>query len=251
MARSSFDETEICEATSVTNAPTAYPFTISVWCKLDDAGGSGTCGGFSDASNASFNGAIIQVIKNTVPNPDEFNVRININNFFVLGSIDLNDSAWHHLCFVGRSTTDREQYVDGISDGTDATNATFPTDIDNYSIGSFRANGVFGEEALHSYAELAIWDEDLSVAHIKALAAGSPPTIVKPGISLLCYLPTWGTTSPEPDLSQYSQNGVITGTTTKVDHPPVGRQVKPPSLHAERRVRSTDDALILDRIVPV
>ncbi|MHA2384947.1 MAG: LamG-like jellyroll fold domain-containing protein [Candidatus Thorarchaeota archaeon] len=47
----------------------------------------------------------------------------------VIGSTDVEDNQWHLVTFVQRSKTDRELYVDGLSDGTSTENAgTLTTD---------------------------------------------------------------------------------------------------------------------------
>lgn len=70
-----------------------------------------------------------------------------------------------------------------------------------------------------SLAEGAIWHAALTAAEMAALALGRLPRSIRPQ-SLVHYLPMWGLSSPEPDLSGSANNGTLTGTAA-ANHAPV------------------------------
>jgi uncharacterized repeat protein (TIGR01451 family) len=88
------------------------------------------------------------------------------------GTSNVEDNTWHHVTIVQRSKTDRELYVDGLSENTDTNNAGTYT-FDTASIGFLRTDWV-ADPFLGLIDDVRIYDYALSPAEISALAA-SPP----------------------------------------------------------------------------
>ena len=91
-------------------------------------------------------------------------------NWYVSGQ-NINDGKWHHIVLVNTSTTSRTLYVDGSSIGTNTTDSTQPTSVfDKVVIGGYKQ----GSSSVTSFwngciNEVAIWDDDLSLAEVQAI----------------------------------------------------------------------------------
>ncbi|KPK38533.1 MAG: hypothetical protein AMJ69_08220, partial [Gammaproteobacteria bacterium SG8_47] len=91
----------------------------------------------------------------------------------VIGSTNVEDNQWHRVVMVQRSKTDRELYVDGVSQGTDTQNAG-TLNHNTASIGYLRANWV-ADPFKGSIDDVRVYNYALSTGEIAALGA-SPPT---------------------------------------------------------------------------
>lgn len=98
-------------------------------------------------------------------------------------------NTWFHGCAVFTSATSRAAYINGGNSGTNATSIT-PLSIDRIGVGVLdrltRANFANG-----LIADVGIWNVALTTSDIAALAAGHPPSKVRPQ-SLVRYLPLVG-----------------------------------------------------------
>jgi hypothetical protein len=69
-------------------------------------------------------------------------------------------------------------------------------------------------------ADAAIWTNTvLTQLEINALAAGIRPARIRPK-SLVYWVPVEGLASPEPDISGFANNGIVTGTPARALGPP-------------------------------
>lgn len=89
---------------------------------------------------------------------------------------------WHHACGVFTSATSRTVYLDGGSSATNTNPRT--TTLNQTEIGAWRSSLWFSGDI----AEVGIWNIDLSVAEIAALANGVSPALIRPQ-NHVAYLP--------------------------------------------------------------
>ena len=95
-------------------------------------------------------------------------------------------NSWQHVCGVLRTATDREVYLDGASKATNTLSSVL-SGLDQFRIG-FRAM-LGANSPFDGYvAEAGVWDTDLSVAEIAALAKGVAPSLIRPS-NLVGYWP--------------------------------------------------------------
>lgn len=128
------------------------------------------------------------------------------------GGTNLGTSTWNHLAGVFRSATDRESYVNGVSEATSATSRT-PSGVNSFDIGRRRGALAYMNGQL---AEVAVWDVDLTVAELLSLADGFCPLLVRPA-NLVAYVPlvkgATGTGGNERDVVgglTLTDNGTVT-----------------------------------------
>lgn len=87
------------------------------------------------------------------------------------GSINIKDGAWHMVTFVSRSDTDRQIYVDTVSDGTDSSANTFPNGLNRVSIGRMGdSSPLAGFNGLID--ECGMWSKALNTTEIALLYNG-------------------------------------------------------------------------------
>ena len=105
-----------------------------------------------------------------------FYSEVNFGTSFaqVIGTANVEDDAWHLVTMVQRSKTDRELFVDGLSDGTSTQNAGTLT-MDTASIGVLNYLSGPVDWFKGSMDDVRIYDRALSTGEISTLAA-SPPT---------------------------------------------------------------------------
>src|SRR3990167_11535257 len=106
--------------------------------------------------------------------------------------------TWRHACGVWATDADRRAYIDGGSKSTD-TSTRAPVGLDSTYIGAgARSSPVDLMDG--RIAEVGIWNAALTDGEVAALARGVCPRYVRPD-ALVVYVPIWGNTDPEPDLS--------------------------------------------------
>jgi concanavalin A-like lectin/glucanase superfamily protein len=131
----------------------------------------------------------------------------------VTGATTVALGAWQHA--AGRQTaTDVFVYLNGVQDGTSATDRSIQNTATDLLIGKFVTGVAFNG----LIAELGIWNIDLTPAEIAQLASGVSPALVQPG-NLRGYWPLCGVGSPEPDLKSGNQ-AAISGTVPAGAHAP-------------------------------
>jgi len=126
-------------------------------------------------------------------------------------------NTWHHGAAIERSATDRSSFIDGGSEGTDATTVS-PNNIDRTSIGR-RGKATPGAYFSGQLAEAAIWNVDIGTTLLGALARGVNPFAVRPADRVF-LAPVHGNESPEPDYD-LQNNLTVTGAVKGSSNPPV------------------------------
>lgn len=187
---------------------TAAPLTMACWVYWDSlptrsqafvVSASGSASNQFSLGNNSFNA--------------ELRISAGGSNTNVTGTTTLVTGRWYHVCGVFRSSTDRELYINGVSDATNTTSRT-PASIGAITIG---ANGAGSNETDGKIAEVGLWNVSLSTTEIASLAAGYSPRFIRPD-KLLCYWPILGWNSPEPCWNNPTYNLTVTGA-TQYQHP--------------------------------
>lgn len=107
---------------------TAYPFSMCGWFRSSGAAAAGVA--MSDSSVSNVNLAIGPAIL-TVNEMGIF-ARNGASNEFTV-SVDSN--TWYHVAGVFNSATDRELFINGVSQGTDTGSVTFPSGLDVSGVG--------------------------------------------------------------------------------------------------------------------
>jgi len=135
---------------------------------------------------------------------------------FLVGS-SISTTGWHT---VGVSYDDTGNiasiYIDGAVTDTDTTT----------TVGNTQGATEIGRaaQAVHSdcrFAEFGMWvGSVLSAAEHAAIHKGMNPLLVRPQ-TLKCYLPIWGTGSPERDYSGQGNHATIVGSLPAFAHAPV------------------------------
>ena len=137
--------------------------------------------------------------------------RVGSSNASAVGATVLSTGTWYSLCGVFSGTTSRNIYLDGTSDGSNATSST-------PSLSKTARIGYVGtlQSGQGSVAEFAIWSVALGAEDIAALVYMSPLKI-RPD-ALTCYIPLLDSGT----LDYMATAATVGGSLTKDnDHPRV------------------------------
>jgi hypothetical protein len=104
----------------------------------------------------------------------------------VFGTISQN--VWFHAAGVYRTATSRTAYVNGVAAPTGTINRGTLTAPNELSIGAGYASGVIGGFFPGRFAEVGVWNVELTLAEIASLAKGMSCDKVCPQ-SLVFYAP--------------------------------------------------------------
>ncbi len=132
-----------------------------------------------------------------------------------------NIDAWNHSAGIFASSTDRAAYLNGDigNGGFNTVDHAMPsTNVDRTSWGK-RDDSNGGRPIDGRIAEAALWNVALSTNEVIALAAGVPPSRIRPG-DLLGYWPLFGVGADEPDYSGNGRTQIEQGTMTLGNHSP-------------------------------
>ena len=110
-------------------------------------------------------------------------------------------------------------WVDGVSEGIDASSAGGFSFFDTVAVGESR-DLTPGSAFSGDVAEYGISSNRLFDHRATALAAGVNLRHVF-GTNLKFHAPLWGLSSPEPDISGAQKDLVLTGGPIRANHPPV------------------------------
>ena len=105
----------------------------------------------------------------------------------IAGSTISSTGQWVHLCGVYVSSSFREAYLNGVSDGTNTTNIGTQNTANTITIGA-RWNVSIGNFFNGDLAEIGVWNTNLTAAEIASLAKGMTCDKVRPE-SLVFYAP--------------------------------------------------------------
>jgi len=130
-----------------------------------------------------------------------------------------SEGVWCHAAAVFVSENERHAYINGGSKGSNADAAGAVANHNRTAIGAAR-DSTPGSYTHGKIAEAGIWNVALTDAEITALASGVNPRYMRPA-NLKLYVPIWGNSDPEYDLSNNGINLALVNAPGKVDHAPV------------------------------
>lgn len=242
--------TQYCRKTSPVSFPSDWPVTMAGFA-LPKSVHTGCIIGFSEAA-ASDNSDYLMILSLDDASSLRFRVQRSDNTIAaqsIQSTSTYSTNTLYHVVGVFRSTTSMELYIDGVSaSGSSVSAQNIAANTDSLTIGTlFQAGGptlLFDGEL----SECAMWDAELSIDEIKALANGVSPARIRRK-NLKVHAPLWTTNSPTPDLSGSGDHLTLTASPTLASHGPVGRY-NPQPLTSFRHVRDTREAVILDRLTP-
>jgi len=192
----------------------SYPFTMFCWGNSDVVQGN-TRMALVDASGST----VYQWLLSLQDGGDEDATLITRNSTqdVVQGS-PISQDVWIAHQGNYRGNSDRELFINGVTDGTGTTLITYNALTDRVCFGrlmrSSPANPFDG-----GLAHGSIWTSDLVVSHALALFRGANPFIMDQD-DLVFYAPLDGNNSPENEyVSQF--NLTLSGTTKFSGNPPV------------------------------
>lgn len=135
----------------------------------------------------------------------------------------VSTGAWHHVAGIrttvpGVSIT-LKVCLDGaypLGDSYGASDNNNTGDI--FAIGAQQLTSTPAGFFNGLIADAAVWNTNLLAGEVAALASGLRPYNIRQP-NLVGYWPLDGVNSPEPDLSSFSHNGVLTGTVNAAGPP--------------------------------
>jgi hypothetical protein len=155
------------------------------------------------------------------PGPEDLEIRGQIRNTasgggVIIAKTGANLNQIYSIVSVYTSATDRELFVDGVSEGTSTASHVWPASLDRISVGANRRSAPFGYSDNDIY-ECGVSDVAWTEGDAIMFAAGVPGNRIRPD-SNTTYYPLWGT-SPEPDIAQAGNKHdlTVTGATAIVD----------------------------------
>lgn len=159
----------------VWSASPVYPVSLSLWVNMDP-GSMGTSAAFFYVGNTANTDRIL-LGKASL---DTFNCFVNGTTIQTLTSPTIVGGRWYHHAGVFADANTFRHYVDGVQAGETLLAGLTPAGINRICIGSRYASGSNGLYLRGRVAHPAIWAAALSVQELRALAAGAPPTAVRP-----------------------------------------------------------------------
>ena len=100
-----------------------YPVTVSAWVK----GGDTATEHIITLAGTSNNAYLSLETESGGGGDNAVLAARNTTNQSITGTTNIIDGEWHHVVGVYRSATDRELYVNGVSEGKDTASVTIPT----------------------------------------------------------------------------------------------------------------------------
>lgn len=134
---------------------------------------------------------------------------------FQTPSVGINTGAWYHV-LLRRSGSTVTFWLNGVSNASWTGSGT-TTNANTIFMGESMGGG---DNVDGSFAELAIWNDDLDDAEVAALAKAISPGLIRPG-NIRLYMPLLGNDSPE--VSQWRGHTASVNGASKQDHPRIYR----------------------------
>lgn len=201
----------------------AYTYTIACWVRPSSTTQSGTMVAFGDGTGL-VDRATLQM-NGTAVSPNTVFAMVtdgSLGGANVNGTTVYNTSSWYHVLGVWRSSTDRELFVNGVSDGTSITNVGTPGSLSRLYVGA-RLNSTVGQYVSGDVAEVAVWGIEVLADDIRGLASGVSPLQVRRGY-LKHYIPLiGGTASTELDMMVSGGITMTNSPANSTSHPPIRR----------------------------
>jgi hypothetical protein len=100
----------------------------------------------------------------------------------------ISQNVWFHGAGVFRTATSRTPYVNGVAGSTTTNNRGTQTAPNEFNIAAGYASGVIGAFFQGRFAEVGVWNVELTLAEIASLTTGMSCDKVRPQ-SLVFYAP--------------------------------------------------------------
>jgi len=208
----------------------AYPFTLACWFNAREAASGHGLFGLGNPAGDSTNYIALRAAGDTAGDPLRYIIADNVGGFAgVNTTTSFQANAWQHAAVVSASPTSHSVYLNGGGKATSATGVNFPS-VSKFSVGaldratlSLFCNG--------SIAVPAIWNAALTDAEVAALAAGTHPTLIRPG----SLVEAWPLLPHERRQAAGSRRGLVLNTTSADLHsaadPAAIAAPRPPGVH--------------------
>ncbi|OHA41613.1 MAG: hypothetical protein A3G52_00710 [Candidatus Taylorbacteria bacterium RIFCSPLOWO2_12_FULL_43_20] len=148
---------------------TEYPFTLSAWANADTFSSSQSILQLVDKSESGVYWTI-----GTISSGHFSMTARNTSPVTTPGIITPTAGVWYHVVGVFRSETDRELYVNGVSDATSAASVNFAATVDRVAIGYF-GDLTPGNFLGGKIDDVRIYNRALSATEIKQLYNTASP----------------------------------------------------------------------------
>lgn len=216
MARRGWSTANYLKATSA--VVTAYPFTMSAWCKTSILATQQTIMGLFDSGSSASAGGQCRL---AVSSGNKVRA-IVANTLAADTSTSISASTWFHALGVWTSNTLRAAFLNGAGKGTQTTSqvvASFDTTVIGCAVGS-STNEEFAPSGTGDLAEAVVYNVALSDVEALAISRGIHPFLIR-GASIVAYWPIYGLTSPEPNRKSNASAAkmAITGALSASPHP--------------------------------
>ncbi len=202
--------------------PSAPPFTVAAWFRVNDASAARVIWWHGDASVTSTFYAVI-----ARPAGDGRIIRVVIGSANLETVASYTDDVWTHVLWAEATTTDHRIFVDGVKFSSGDLRNLVGAPIDRTAIGMNR-DSTPGNPFSGDIGHVAVWSVALSDGEAISLADGASPFQIRPD-SLADYWPLNGR-SPELDVVANAQPLTLNGAPTVSDEPDtlLGRAIVAP-----------------------
>ena len=167
--------------TSCTAPMTGEPMTIVAWMFVTSTAGIRRQITLGDNTGSHRRGFLL--------NSGTFQLA-DVGSLAIVGAAfgTISQNVWFHAAGVFRTATSRTPYVNGVAGSTNTNNRGTLTAPNELSIGAGYASGVIGGFFQGRFAEVGVWNVELTLAEIASLAQGMSCDKVCPQ-SLVFYAP--------------------------------------------------------------
>lgn len=157
------------------NPVTAAPFSLSIWCVLDNVGAGGNNDCIATICRSSANNHYWNIQKNTTDNKLQFQCNAATGNRSATTVNTVTQGVAFNVTIIAASATDRKIILNGdiANAGTNATSTT-PTSIDRISFG--RKDDADANVSMDgTIFSAALWNGALTDGHAVSLSNGAWP----------------------------------------------------------------------------
>lgn len=167
------------------NMPTAYPITIAGWYRTPTSSWT-TAESIAVFTDQADGRPALSIIINNGGRPTAMSRDTANATNFALGSRVITANTWTHVAGTFASDTLRQIFIDGVAGVTDGNTRT--VGISSCTSVQIGRRIVDAANAKGRIAEVGVWNEQLNLFEIQALAKGLSPISVRPE-KLFFYVP--------------------------------------------------------------
>ena len=147
---------------------TAAPFSVYVLFKSSSFAASQTVWSFANSANTTdiFNANL------TTGSVASFRISDAVGAVTITGTTVLSTNTWYAAVYVARSATDRELYIDAVSQGTSVTSRT-PSGVNQIMVGIRGGSANANPATASTIARVAAWNIALTTADIALIGSAT------------------------------------------------------------------------------